>query len=236
MKATDIYIIYTVKDREIAYNISQTLNSHGISSFIEFTDLTVSDNFQSSIINIIDLSKVVIFLLSENSIKSKYVLKELNFAYAANKPILPILLGKWKKSYDILLEEAGLNLLNFYNMLSYTSDYFEILRDRIIKIIDDVERIQSQNDDIWVFLSHSNEDFSEVRKLRNIMEEHGLRPLMFFLKCLDSDPEIFDLIKREIDVRPRFFLCSSKNAALSKWVQRGLSILSLRKDNILLST
>lgn len=79
---------------------------------------------------------------------------------------------------------------------------------------------EKYNEGIWVFLSHSNKDYEQVRLLRNMMEEKGLRPLMFFLKCLESDPEIFELIKREIDVRPRFFLCDSENAQNSVWVQR----------------
>lgn len=79
---------------------------------------------------------------------------------------------------------------------------------------------EKDNDDIWVFLSHSNKDFDKVRILRNKMEDRGMRPLMFFLKCLDDDPEIFELLKREIDVRPRFFLCESDNSKSSKWVQR----------------
>ena len=79
---------------------------------------------------------------------------------------------------------------------------------------------EKNNDEIWVFLSHSNKDFDKVRILRNKMEDRGMRPLMFFLKCLDDDPEIFELLKREIDVRPRFFLCESDNSKSSKWVQR----------------
>ena len=79
---------------------------------------------------------------------------------------------------------------------------------------------EKYNDEIWVFLSHSNKDFDKVRILRNKMEERGMRPLMFFLKCLDSAPETFELLKREIDVRPRFFLCDSKNSRSSEWVQR----------------
>ena len=60
-----------------------------------------------------------------------------------------------------------------------------------------------------------------------------MRPLMFFLKCLDSDPEIFELLKREIDVRPRFFLCESENSKTSAWVQREVEyILSKNRQYI----
>ena len=79
---------------------------------------------------------------------------------------------------------------------------------------------EQNNSDIWVFLSHSNKDYELVREVRNKMEEQGMRPLMFFLKCLDDEPEIFDLLKREIDVRPRFILCDSENAQASEWVRK----------------
>lgn len=88
----------------------------------------------------------------------------------------------------------------------------------MIDDINSLERIEDGNDDIWVFVSHSSKDFEKVRKLRNMMEDIGLRPLLFYLKCLKKDPEIFELLKREIDVRPRFILCDSENSRESKYV------------------
>lgn len=74
--------------------------------------------------------------------------------------------------------------------------------------------------EIWIFLSHSNKDYEKVRQVRNMLEEQDLRPLMFFLHCLNDDDEIDELIKREIDCRTRFILCDSENAQSSKWVQK----------------
>lgn len=51
------------------------------------------------------------------------------------------------------------------------------------------------NNEIWVFLSHSNKDYEKVRQVRNMLEEMSLRPLMFFLHCLNDDDEIDTLIK-----------------------------------------
>lgn len=73
--------------------------------------------------------------------------------------------------------------------------------------------------EIWIFLSHSNKDFEKVRMIRNYLEEHSCRPLMFYLKCLSNDVEIDNLIKREIDCRTRFIICESENSRGSKWVQ-----------------
>ncbi|MBR6591816.1 MAG: toll/interleukin-1 receptor domain-containing protein [Prevotella sp.] len=76
------------------------------------------------------------------------------------------------------------------------------------------------NNEIWVFLSHSNRDYEKVRQVRNMLEEQSLRPLMFFLHCLNDNEEIDSLIKREIDCRTRFILCDSENARKSHWVQK----------------
>lgn len=81
------------------------------------------------------------------------------------------------------------------------------------------------NNEIWVFLSHSNKDYEKVRQVRNMLEEQGFRPLMFFLNCLNDDDEVESLIKREIDSRQRFVLCDSTNAQNSKWVQEEISYI-----------
>ncbi len=77
----------------------------------------------------------------------------------------------------------------------------------------------------WIFLSHSHKDFDKVREVRNILEVEGHNPLMFFLKCLNDDDEIDDLITREIEARSWFILCDSENAKNSRWVQEEVEII-----------
>lgn len=79
--------------------------------------------------------------------------------------------------------------------------------------------MKENDNEIWVFLSHSHKDYEKVSFLRNLLEKEGYRPIMFYLKCLDDNSEIDNLIKREIDCRAYFILCDSLNSRLSKWVQ-----------------
>ena len=83
----------------------------------------------------------------------------------------------------------------------------------------------NSDNEIWVFLSHSNKDYEKVIKVRDLLEKNSFRPLMLFLKCLNDDDEIDDLIKREIDSRGRFILCDSENARNSAWVQREIGYI-----------
>jgi hypothetical protein len=96
-----------------------------------------------------------------------------------------------------------------------------------------IKELEDANDDIWVFVSHSTKDFEKVRILRNKMEEIGMRQLLFYLKCLKDKPEVIELLKREIDVRPRFLLCDSPNARKSEYVGEEVSyIKSLNRQYV----
>ncbi len=72
----------------------------------------------------------------------------------------------------------------------------------------------------YIFISHSHYDISKVRKIRNVLEEHGFDPLCFYLKCLDDRNELEDLIKREIDAREWFLFVNSENSRSSEWVTK----------------
>jgi len=75
-----------------------------------------------------------------------------------------------------------------------------------------------QKDGGWIFISHSHLDIELVRKIRNELEAKGFEPLLFYLKCLNDDSEIEDLIKREINEREWFIYVNSENSQNSKWV------------------
>jgi hypothetical protein len=81
----------------------------------------------------------------------------------------------------------------------------------------------------WIFLSHSTKDWDEVRRVRNLLEEKGHRPLVFFLKCLTEHSELDELIRREIEARTWFLLCDSDNASSSSWVQAEVAYIKKLK-------
>lgn len=84
---------------------------------------------------------------------------------------------------------------------------------------------QTVEENAWVFISHSNKDFEQVRVIRNKLERRNYRPLLFYLKCLENKQELEDLIKREIDARERFILCKSKNIDGSDWVKKEMDYI-----------
>ena len=79
-----------------------------------------------------------------------------------------------------------------------------------------------QRQDGWVFLSHSTKDYESVRQIRNELENHGFRPIMFFLKCLTDGDELDSLIYREIAARRWFVYIDSINSRASEKVKQEL--------------
>lgn len=92
----------------------------------------------------------------------------------------------------------------------------------------------NSNNDIWVFLSHSNKDFEKVRVLRNLLEENGFKPIMLYLRSKEDSSkveELRQLIFDEIDHRNRFIYCKSPNAEASRWVDEEIKYIK-SKDRI----
>lgn len=77
----------------------------------------------------------------------------------------------------------------------------------------------------WVFISHSHMDIEKVRVIRNALERKGFDPLLFYLKCLEKECEIHDLIEREIKERDWFIFIDSENSRSSQWVQQERDIV-----------
>jgi hypothetical protein len=98
-------------------------------------------------------------------------------------------------------------------------------------LVADVEA-QDSSDGAWIFVSHSHRDLSEVRRVRDALEAKGHQPLLFFLKCLNDDAEIDDLVRREIEVRQFFLLCDSPNARTSRWVQEEVRLIGELRDKV----
>lgn len=102
----DVFISYSRKDSETVSNIRSLLEENGISYWIDKTGIFSGQRYKEVIIDAIDTAKVVLFISSANSNRSKNVVKEIDEADKQDKIIMPIKLddAPYDKniSYDIL--------------------------------------------------------------------------------------------------------------------------------------
>ncbi len=227
----DIFICYRrvdsdggTKGKYIVRSLQYSFEQRGFrvfSKYDEHTKLSYFKIMQSAISN----SRNFVLLLTKDvfdgcSDTTDYVRIEIETAKAYGCHIVLIAFDNQFDAFHKPLP-SSLEFLKTYQIFNvYTDSFFQVSLDfleRKVLTIDDTNA--------WVFVSHSNKDFAKIIQVRNKLEGLNYKPLLFFLKCLDNDTEIFELIKREIKARDRFILCDSPNSRSSKWVQKEIEYI-----------
>lgn len=88
-----IFISYSSKDRAAAVYLHTELSRLGIDAFIDHERLKIGSDFYEELGGEILKRDFVIFLMSDESINSRWVKMELKFAHENDKPILPLSLN-----------------------------------------------------------------------------------------------------------------------------------------------
>lgn len=88
-----IFIAYSRTNRDVAIKLKQTLEGLGRSVWIDLEDLPPSSIWRMEIKEAIEGCVAFIYLLSRDSIASKYCREEFNYAQELNKRIIPVLLA-----------------------------------------------------------------------------------------------------------------------------------------------
>ncbi|MEM9805034.1 MAG: TIR domain-containing protein [Cyanobacteria bacterium P01_D01_bin.56] len=89
---TDVFLSYSEKDREILDQVRQSLMREGFTTWINRTDIRASGDFQASINKGIEEASRMVYLVSPDSLDSKYCQQELDYARKLNKQIIPLLM------------------------------------------------------------------------------------------------------------------------------------------------
>ncbi|MBZ0282730.1 MAG: SUMF1/EgtB/PvdO family nonheme iron enzyme [Anaerolineae bacterium] len=85
-----IFISYSRKNIDAANFIAGELRNRGADVFIDYQSIQAGEEFPDRLATEIDSSDVIIFLLSENSVVSRWVRNEVYYAYQQNKLIIPV--------------------------------------------------------------------------------------------------------------------------------------------------
>lgn len=212
----DVFISYSRRDLEFVLRLEDSLNEAGITYWIDRKDIGFGTEFANAIAEsiraIAENAKVFICVVSPNT--SEWSSQEIKHAINCGcQYILPIYLDCAENKIPDTLR---------FCLSPYQGIHIKKNEDPG-KVIDLIQSMLGRS--AWVFLSHSNKDFDKIKYLRNKLEDRHFKPLLFFLKCLEDDDEIFELVKREISVRDRFLLCKSNNAMASKWVEKEVEFI-----------
>lgn len=102
----DIFISYSRKDADIVKQIHEWLENAGYKCWLDIEGMFSGISYKKVIVDAIKRSKVLLFMSSENSNKSRNVVSEVSIAMEYNKKIIPVRLDMSPYSesieYDII--------------------------------------------------------------------------------------------------------------------------------------
>ncbi|MCH2176452.1 MAG: TIR domain-containing protein [Lentisphaeria bacterium] len=91
---SDVFISYSSKDKDIAFQICKDLELGGISCWIAPRDIPVGSEYASGIMKGIEDCSCFLLIFSESSNSSRHVLTELENAFSHNKVIFPYMISE----------------------------------------------------------------------------------------------------------------------------------------------
>ena len=98
---TKVFISHSSKDKEVAGEVCQFLEAHGVSCWIAPRNVTPGKNYGAAIVDAIDECGVFVLILSGESNQSGQVVREVERAAAANAVIIPFRIENIQPSRDL---------------------------------------------------------------------------------------------------------------------------------------
>lgn len=114
--SANVFISYSSEDRDRVLPIADMLNVAGYSVWVDKQVLKPGVNWLDELGKALDACQVLMLMITEHSLESKFVQKELNFAINNNKAILPIKLEDIAMTPAFDLQLGGIEHLNLFQV------------------------------------------------------------------------------------------------------------------------
>jgi TIR domain len=89
----DVYLSYSIKDRDWVSAFSDSLRTFGVSAWFDFSSLVSGENLEDRMQEALRDSRFLVVILSSNSVDSPWTFFELGAAIADRKTIIPVVTG-----------------------------------------------------------------------------------------------------------------------------------------------
>lgn len=132
----DIFISYSRKDTDIVKSIYDCLGKAGYKCWLDVDSMFSGTSYKKVIVDAIKRSKVLLFMSSENSNKSRNVVSEVSIAMKYGKKVIPVRLDMSPYSESIEYDIINHDYVAYDNSRKEESN-----RDMLKKIVSTLEMI-----------------------------------------------------------------------------------------------
>lgn len=108
-----VFVSYSRDNMEIARLFCEQMDYMGVSYWIDVNGKYSGNNFKEVLVDAIESSQVMLFLSSQESNQSHFVIKEISLAVAGNKTILPVKLDDAPYAKSIRFDLSDIDWIEF---------------------------------------------------------------------------------------------------------------------------
>ena len=112
--SAEVFVSYARSDRERVLELVERMRSTGVGVWVDEGGIHGASLWGQEIVDAIDASKVMILMISDSSITSDNVVKELSIASEDKKPILPVYLHRSEIPKSMRYQLAGIQHIEFF--------------------------------------------------------------------------------------------------------------------------
>lgn len=142
----DIFISYSRDDKKAVFPLVEKINEElGTHCWVDLNGVESGEQFEEKIMSAIDASKIVLFMLSDNSLKSPWTKREVYYAEKRKKRIIPVVVD-------------GEGLRDWFLFHFQSVDYIDIKsKDQCKKMIKDLKKwVNSEREETIVKKTKDN--------------------------------------------------------------------------------
>ncbi len=162
---TEIFVSYSRKDKDVVFPFVERINKElNLNCWIDLEGVKSGEQFEDVIIENIDNCQIVLFMLSDASLKSKFTKREVYYAEDERKRIIPVLID-------------GDKLRGWFKFHFGNVDYIDIRsdeqKDKLIRNLKSWLGITDKNDDIQIEAKNkqnSKDDTEKAARLAKFSE------------------------------------------------------------------
>ncbi|NES19704.1 MAG: TIR domain-containing protein [Symploca sp. SIO3E6] len=127
---TQVFLSYATQDKAVMEKIRNSLRRESITVWTNLTDIHTGEDFREAINRGIEQADNVVYLLSPESINSRYCQQELDLAVSFNKRIIPVLVKETEPNTipDILRQLQYIDLTDNVKEEDYRLDESQLLK------------------------------------------------------------------------------------------------------------
>ncbi|MBT9315890.1 TIR domain-containing protein [Leptothoe spongobia] len=175
---TDVFLSYSEKDRALMDRLRQALRREGLTTWINRTDIKVGVDFGAAINKGIEEASRMVYLISPDSLASKYCQQELDYARQLNKQIIPLLMRQ--VDLDQVSDDLrAIQFINFVNKDDHDGSAYRGDVDKLVKLLQEDSDYYHQHKQLLVkaLKWERNEKNSSL-----LLRGHNLRSAEAWLK------------------------------------------------------